>query len=90
MEYKIYTMPHCEKCEAITEYMKSVDSSYQEIDLGDDEGVAELRKIYPKLKDKVQRTEDGQLPIPLFLGIEGEEIKGVAHTLDEVKALVGK
>jgi glutaredoxin len=90
MTYKIYTMPNCEKCENIKEYLGSVQESYQEVDLGDDEGVAELRKIYVQLKDKIERTEDGQMPIPLFVSSEGDEVKQVGHTLDEVKAIVGK
>jgi hypothetical protein len=47
-----------------------------------------IRKIYPKLKDKVERTEDGQLPIPLIVSMENEEVKATAHTLDEVKELI--
>jgi glutaredoxin len=87
MEYKIYTMPMCEKCGAIKEFLSGGGISFSEVDVGDDDGVAELRKIYPKLRDKIERTSDGQMPIPLFIGVEGEEINAVAHTLDEVKAL---
>jgi glutaredoxin len=88
MEYKIYTMPHCEKCQQIKEFLKSKNISANEIDLGDDDGVADLRKIYIKIKDKVKRTEDGQLPIPLFIALDNGEIRGIAHTFDEVKQVV--
>ena len=86
MEYKIYTMPMCDKCKEIKEFLSISSVLFSEVDLGDDDGVAELRKIYPKLKDKIQRV-DGQMPIPLFLGVEEGEISSVAHTIDEVKAL---
>lgn len=81
-------MPTCDICKEIKEYLKSASIDFTDIDLGDDEGVAELRKIYPKLKDKVERTPDGQLPIPLLIGIEEDEIKQTAHTLDGAKNLV--
>jgi glutaredoxin len=78
----------CDKCKAIKEFLSSANIEFKEVDLGDDEGVVELRKIYPKLKDKVERTEDGQLPIPLIVSMENEEVKATAHTLDEVKELI--
>ena len=77
MNIKIYTMPHCDKCKEIKEYLSGM--GIEEVDLGEAEGVAEIRKIYPKIKDKITR-KDGQLPIPLV--IIGEK---VAHTLIEVK-----
>ena len=88
MEYKIYTMPLCDKCKKIKEYFHSSNITFSEVDLGDDEGVIELRKVYPKLKDRVKRTDEGQLPIPLIVAMDGNEIKGIAHTLDETKAIV--
>ena len=81
-------MPMCDKCKEIKEHLASSNISFNEINLGEDEGVAELRKIYPKLKDKIQRTEDGQMPIPLLVSIEEAEIIGTAHTLDQAKSLV--
>ncbi len=83
-------MPACDKCKDIKEHLNSVNIEFKDINLGDDEGVAELRKIYPKLKEKVQRTEDGQLPIPLLISLNQDEIKGTACTLDEAKALVSQ
>jgi glutaredoxin len=88
MQYKIYTMPHCDKCETVKSHLKSANISFEVVDLGDDEGVAELRKIYPKLKDKVKRTEDGQLPIPLFISFDNDSVIGVANTVDEVKSII--
>jgi glutaredoxin len=88
MIYKVYTLPHCEKCENIKEYLATRNIAFEVIDLGDDDGVAALRKIYVKIKDKVQRTEDGQLPIPLLIAFDNNDVKGVAHTVDEVKTLV--
>ena len=88
MQYKIYTMPHCEKCENIKHFLKEHKISVQEIDLGDDEGVAELRKIYIQIKDKVTRTSDGQLPIPLFISFKDSLVDKVGNSLDDVKTIV--
>lgn len=88
MDYKIYTLPHCDKCEAIKDFLKQVNMQVEVVDLGEDDGVAALRKIYIKLKDKVTRTEDGQLPIPLFVAFDAGNVIEVGHTLDEVKRIV--
>lgn len=81
-------MPHCEKCEKVKEFLDSTGTKYEVVDLGDDEGVVALRKIYIKIKDKVKRTEDGQLPIPLIIGFNADIVTGVANTVDEVKTLI--
>ena len=78
----------CDKCKKIKAHLESVDVEFDEVGLGDDEGVAELRKIFVKIRDKVTRTEDGQLPIPLIVKFENDKVTGVAHTLDEVKSLL--
>lgn len=88
MNYKIYTMPHCEKCEAIKNLLIENHAEFNVVDLGEDEGVGELRKIYIKIKDKVKRTDDGQLPIPLFIAFDGDEVSGIGHTIEEVKSLI--
>lgn len=89
MQYKLYTLPHCEKCEAVKKYLKASNIKADEINLGDDEGVAELRRSYSQLKDKIQRNSSGQIPIPLFVAFEGNKITTVVHTLEEVKAFIG-
>ena len=43
MNIKIYTMPHCDKCKEIKEYLSGM--GIEEVDLGEAEGVAEIRKI---------------------------------------------
>ncbi len=86
--HKIYTMPHCDKCEKIKEYLKEHKISFEVVDLGEDDGIAELRKSYVKLKDKVTRTSDGQMPVPLFVSFDAEgNVQAVAHKLEEVKAI---
>ena len=85
MSYKLFTMPHCDQCATIKEFLKENSIEFTEVDLGDDDGVSELRQIYPKLKDKITRTEDGQMPVPLFVS---DDFK-VANSLEEVKAIVG-
>ncbi|MBD3164164.1 hypothetical protein GF323_03125 [Candidatus Woesearchaeota archaeon] len=90
MGLKIFTMPTCDKCNDMKEYLMDNNVDFEDINIGDDEGVKELRKIYPKFKDRIERSEDGQLPIPLLVMTEQEEIRDTAHTLEQAKAILNK
>ena len=88
MEYKLFTLPNCPKCKDIKEFLREKGIEFKEVDLGEDEGVSELRKSYVQIKDKIKRTEDGQMPIPLFISYEGDTVKEVSNLLEEIKKIV--
>ncbi len=88
LKYKIFTMIGCDKCETAKAYLEEQGIEGSEVNISDDEGVVELRHIYPKLKDKVERDESGSLPVPLILFYENDEIIGVKHTQEEIEAFV--
>ena len=90
MRYLFFSMPACPKCAAIKDYLKSrKDIEGEENSLADPEGVIRLRKIYPQIKEKIKRNEDGSLPIPTILFLsDNEEIVNIAHDLESVKRIV--
>ena len=57
-------MPSCDKCAELKEELAKKNLKGVEVDAGEDEGVAEIRQIYPKIRDKIKRTEDGSFPFP--------------------------
>lgn len=82
-------MPGCDKCETAKQYLTEQGLGGNEVDIADDEGVEELRNIYLKIKDKVTRTEDGSLPIPLVIFFdEKDEIIGVKHKQEDIESFV--
>ncbi len=90
-KYKIFTTVGCDKCESAKQYLNEQGIEGSEVSIAEDEGVEELRKIYPQVKDKVTRTEDGSLPIPLILFFdENDEIIGVKHKQEEIEGFVNE
>lgn len=89
--YKIFTTVGCDKCESARQFINEQGIEGSEVSIADDEGVEELRKIYPQIKDKVDRQEDGSLPIPLVLFFdENDEIIGVKHKQEDIEKFVNE
>ncbi len=88
MKYKIFTTVGCDKCEIAKQFFQEQGIEGTEVNIADDEGVSELRQIYPQIKDKVERQEEGSLPIPLVLFYEGDEIIGIKHKQEDIEAFV--
>lgn len=91
MKYKIFTTSGCDKCELAKQYFEKVGLQGQEVSIDDDEGLQELRELYPKIKDKVERDESGSLPIPLILFFdENNEIIAVKHKQEDIESFVNE
>jgi glutaredoxin len=88
MRAKVYTLPSCTKCVYVKDYFKEKNFEFQEIELGNDEGVKDLRSYYKHIKEVVPRMNDGALMLPIVIFFEGEEVKQVCHTLEQVKEIV--
>ena len=86
--FRIFTIPHCEKCSAAKEYlMAKIQGTV--VNLGEDEGLKEFRTVYKQLKDKLHRNEDGSLPIPtILLYDENDRLVTVAHQVDDIKQVI--
>ena len=90
MKYKLFTATGCEKCELAKRFLKEKGIEGIEVSISDDEGVAELRKLYPQIKDKIARTEEGSMPIPLVVFYEDDNIIGVKHKQEEIEIFVNE
>ena len=88
MKHLIFSMPACPKCVEIKKYFEDKKIEFEEHSLADSEGVVLFRGFYSKLKDKIERNEDGSLPIPTILFLKGEEVVNIAHDLEKVKQIV--
>ena len=86
--FKIFSLPHCDKCLAAKEYLNGRVEG-ETVDLGSDEGLKEFRGVYKELKDKIQRNDDGSLPIPTILLYDADDrLVTVAHHVDQVKQVI--
>lgn len=89
-KFKIFTLPTCGKCKIIKAYFKENNVEGEEVDLAEQEGLADFRKYYRDLKDKLPRDDSGSLPVPIVLFFaEDESISDVCFTLEEVKKVLG-
>ena len=88
MKYMLFSMLACPKCAEIKEYLEK-NLKGEEHSLADSDGVLKFRKLYPQVKDKVERNKDGSLPIPTILFVnESNEVVNVANDLDKIKQIV--
>lgn len=86
--YKMFVMTACDKCTAVKEYLNEKKVAFEDHNLSD-EGMEEFRRIYPRIKEKVTRNDDGSLVIPIMLVInETGNITHFANNIDEIKKLI--
>jgi len=86
--YKIFTMPNCDKCMKAKRFLNDISVTGEHIDLSTKEGLAEFRNYYRDLKDKIQRNDDGSLPIPTILFFDSSNnVVNIAHKPEELEEL---
>lgn len=89
--YKIFTMPNCCKCADLKEELEKLALTGTIIDAAEDEGVIEIRKTYPKIRDRIKRMESGSFPFPtLLLMDDAGSIVHIVHSADELRQTCGK
>lgn len=89
MKCMLFSMPACPKCALIKQYFESKHIEVEEHSLADSEGVLKFRKLYPQIKDRVKRDENGSLPIPTILFFdESDNIVNIAHDLESIKKIL--
>ena len=72
MRYKLFFTPMCPNCPSVKEFMKTVEMDGEEIDATTPEGLEQAKKF-----------EVSSVPTVVFL--EDNEVKSVAHNVDEIK-----
>ncbi len=83
-------MPNCDKCADLKAELDKTELKGEIVNAGEDEGVLEIRKIYPKIRDRITRMESGSFPFPtLLLMDENDDIKSIVHTPEELKNSLG-
>jgi len=88
--YKIFTFPHCDKCEAVKAYLKTHPMAGAIVDLKSPEGNKEFRKYYSdrSIKEKIKRMDDGTLKLPVVMFMDKENVVSTAQSLEEVQQIV--
>ncbi|MBU2639378.1 MAG: hypothetical protein KKG75_01580 [Nanoarchaeota archaeon] len=75
MRYELFTYPHCGKCDEIRTLLSEAEIEGQEYDLSSREGTTEIKGVYPKIRDRVQRDANGiKTPLIILKDNEGKII----------------
>ena len=88
--YKIFTFPHCDKCEEVKEFLKDKPVKGHIIDLKTTEGNKEFRNHYSdrSIKEQIKRMEDGTLKLPIVMFMSQGKVVSTAQSLDETKSIL--
>ncbi len=67
MEYTLFTLPNCEKCIQVKDYLKDKNLVYREINAGIGEGRTYFKDFYLKHRESIEREGEGVVfPILLY------------------------
>ncbi len=88
--YKVFTVPHCEKCEEVKSFLKGKNVPVSVIDLKSPEGNKEFRAHYSikSIKDRIKRDHDGALKLPIVFQMSKDDIISTAQGIDEVRTIL--
>lgn len=82
MDYLLFTLPGCLKCEALKAALAARGAAWQEFNLVGKEAKAKLREY----RDIVRRDESGAVILPALVLVEGGAARGVVHSAEELEA----
>lgn len=88
--YKVFTVPHCEKCEEVKSFLKERKLPMSIFDLKSPEGNKEFRNYYSKksIKERIKRDHDGALKLPIVFRMKKDDIVSTAQGIDETKLIL--
>ena len=84
MEYKLFTLNGCEKCEKTKEYLKERGIGYREVNAGFGEGMKEFREFYKQNRESIKRENDGTTVLPIIVS-DKKIVQGLERIMKEIK-----
>ncbi len=86
--YTLYTLPNCSKCATVKDLLQREHVDYTEVNLGTPKGMAEFKKLYPNIRDRLKRTDDGGVVLPVLLRRKESDIVAISQTAEETEKLL--
>jgi len=82
MDYVLFTLPNCNKCEDMKAALKEAAVSTEVQDLAEKEGRVRIRTFLPKVK----RDAQGAIILPTLVCQDGGRVEAVLNTREELSA----
>jgi len=82
MDYLLFTMPGCLKCDALKTALAARGAAWQEFNLVHKEARMRLREF----RDVIERDETGAVILPALVLFENGAALGVVHSFEELEA----
>jgi glutaredoxin len=80
MEYLLFTMPGCLKCDALKADLKARGAAWQEFNLVHKEAKAKLREY----REVIKRDETGAVILPALVLVDAGAALGAVHSSEEL------
>ena len=88
MNYELYTVPKCDGCDAVKQFLNEKGINYSVWDLRDEEHKKYFGKIYIKIDGKLRKNVQHKTILPLLVEKnESGDVERLAQELDEIKNL---
>jgi glutaredoxin len=82
MDYVLFTLPNCHKCEDMKAALKEAAISMEVQDLAEKEGRVRIRTFLPRVK----RDDQGAIILPTLVCRDGDRVEAVLNTREELSA----
>jgi glutaredoxin len=87
MDYELYTVPRCDQCEKVKEFLNEKSVSYEVYNLREIEHKKIFGKIYLGIASKLKKNVQNQTILPLLVGKKDGKVEQIAQQFDEIKNL---
>lgn len=80
MNYQLYTLPNCEKCAEIKEFLKRKEIEYEEINIASGNGRTKFNEVYKKIRERIKRDKDGMVELPIIIGSNDSKVEIICQS----------
>lgn len=90
MMYELYTVPRCDGCEEVKDFLNEKGISYSVWNLKISEGRKKFGKFYLDIERGLRKTNQHKTILPLLVQKDNDGgVEKYAQELDEIKAMFG-
>lgn len=82
MDYLLFTLPGCLKCDALKALLAAQGMSWQEFNLVNKDAKMKLREF----REIIKRDESGAVILPTLVLVENDAAVGIVNTAEELEA----
>jgi len=78
MNYELYTLPNCQECTEIKNFLDDKKINYEEVNAGTGEGRKRFKELFRNHREQIKRENQG-IVLPVLIRRSDSKIEGITQ-----------